>query len=138
MTFSGRTLMGVIFIAVTAAAVAGGFRLVGSPAEARLRRMDDRRVTDMRQIASAIDLYRTRTGQLPSGLDDVRVTGAWQVPPRDPETGAAYEYRVLQPLRYELCATFDRAAGSPDGWGTVTFWAHAAGRQCFPIELKAP
>jgi hypothetical protein len=136
MSASPRTILGVIFGTTTAAAVAGGLLLVGSPGEARLKRLDDQRVADLRRISSAVALYRTRTGTLPASLDAVRTQGAWRTPPRDPETDQAYEYRVLVDNRYELCATFDRLSDEERPlWSTDVFWAHTSGRQCFPVDV---
>ena len=61
----------------------------------------------------------------------------------DPETGARYEYRVLDPISghacYELCASFAAETGDgrggPRGSGDRDdFWWHDHGRQCFTIE----
>ena len=43
-----------------AAVVVAGFLVVGSPPEARLRRLDGRRVADLRDVQSAVNLYWTR------------------------------------------------------------------------------
>jgi Domain of unknown function (DUF5671) len=136
MGASPRTLLGVIFGTATAAAVAGGFLMVGSPGEARLKRLDDQRVKDLQWISSVVNSYRTRTGTLPASLDAVHTQGAWRMPPHDPETGHTYEYRVLVDNRYELCATFDRGSDEEHGlWSRDVFWAHTSGRQCFRVDV---
>jgi hypothetical protein len=84
-------------------------------------------------------MYFTRKQVLPASLEDITKEGAWPTPPVDPETGAPYDYRVITEKRYELCATFSRAAeGDPPTWTTDQFWAHTAGRQCFGVDVKEP
>jgi hypothetical protein len=134
---SGRTLFGAAFALAAAAAIAGGLVLVGSPSEARLRRLDDERVADLRRVSSVVGMFHARTGSLPVSLDEVKRQGAWPAPPVDPETGAAYEYRALEARRYELCATFSRASEEQPRGNTDVFWVHTEGRQCFPLDIKA-
>lgn len=138
MTVSSRAIFGAVFAVAVAAAIAGGLVLVGSPREARLERLDVERVADLRRISSAVEMFHARTGALPASLDDIGPQGAWRQPPVDPETGAPYEYRVLEERRYELCATFSRASEDrPPGGNADVLWAHTAGRQCFPLQVKA-
>ena len=50
------------------------------------------------------------------------------------ETGEPYEYRVLGPSKYELCATFSMARDADHG----VFWNHPAGRHCWTIDVGDP
>ena len=116
---------------VVAIAVVCGLVLSGSPREQRLKRLDERRIADLRTLASYVDRSWRKHEELPAdlgalldGVDVARI-------PSDPATGLNYEYVVAGPREYRLCATFqttpDRAAG--------TFWDHQAGRQCFEFEV---
>jgi hypothetical protein len=133
MTLSGRWLLAGVIVALIGAAVAAGLVLVGSPAEARLQRLDDRRVDDLTGLANAIDLAWTRTGRLPGSLDEA----AAGVPPHDPDSAEPYAYREIGRGTYELCATFARPSEATPATNTRPFWTHTAGRQCFTIDAQA-
>ena len=64
--------------------------------------------------------------------------------PRDPKTGAPYEYKVLGNLKFELCATFETSSSDqntngpkaipamyPYPEGEIQTWQHNAERTCF-------
>ncbi len=116
------------------AAVMAGLNLAGSPGEARLRRLDERRVSDLQHLASAVDAARMREGRLPATLSALESRGVPGTARRDPATGVPYDYRLVDEDRYELCAVFDRDGG--EGAGAV--WAHPAGRQCFTLAARVP
>jgi hypothetical protein len=136
------------FIAI--AAVAGvivvvgiGLFLSGSPSEARVRRLDERRLEDLRQTSYAIDGYFSRHGRLPAALDTLVREAGGSAGVRDPVTQQPYAYRSIDSTRYELCATFDRPSddddetGRPRRWPADWSWAHPAGRHCFALETRA-
>ena len=52
----------------------------------------------------------------------------------DPDTGVAYEYRVVDENHYELCATFARRREADRD----VFWNHPAGRHCFTFDVRDP
>jgi len=83
---------------------------------------------------------------LPSGLDALKNEISGFVPPRDPETNSPYEYKVISPLKFQLCATFNLASifassemnqpvvpapykGYYDTSNEV--WNHETGSKCF-------
>src|SRR3989344_653779 len=126
--------------AVIAAAIVGGFVTAGSPFEERARRFDERRVQNLQEIHWQIISYWQRKEVLPAKLDDLRDPISGFVPPRDPETGAEYEYRASGALAFELCASFDtpstagpmigpRLVGSE--FDATYNWMHESGRACF-------
>ena len=121
----------VAFVAV----VATGLVMIGSPANERARRLDARRVNDLRGISDAAETYLQRHGHLPASVDDLSNEGGMIVHGRDPE-GSAYEYRVHGPRAYELCATFLR--DSSDRPTSGSFWSHGPGRRCFQLQVKEP
>ena len=108
-------------IAAVAAAVAAGLLITGSPAEQRLRRADEQRVAELRQLASTAEFRWNREQRLPSV--DL---------PTDPATGEPYDYRVTGPRQFEVCATFDRPSRSELAGD---FWSHEAGRRCFQFNV---
>ena len=122
---------GIVVAVVVTAAVVTGIYLLGSPAEERARRLDERRVQDLSGIARAIDLYWTRTTRLPTSLGALRTETGTDISLVDPDTGASYELRPIDGGKYELCAVFTGESRDSDRGIDAGFWSHRAGRQCF-------
>jgi hypothetical protein len=110
-------------------AIGAAFMVMGSPAEQRLRQLDERRVEDLRAVSSAIDLYWQRHQQLPASLDGVEREQGRGVVRQDPITNERYEYRVDAPRAYSVCARFDRESLDDSPW--LPAFPHGVGRQCF-------
>ena len=120
---------------IVIAAVVIGILLLDSPAQARLRRMDERRVSDLRVLSIAVDAYWTREGRLPVSLDELSVEERIVGELIDPETAQPYEYRVIDDGTYELCATFALDTESDDrDYLYRSIWFHGPGRECFQRE----
>ena len=118
-------------VAVGTALIAG-FIVVGPPMKARLERLDDQRVQDLRSISSSIASYAAGHHSLPDVLGSMRANGDIDAASvRDPVTRAPYEYRRTGARSYELCAVFATAAG---GNGEDSVWKHPIGRYCFSRE----
>ena len=124
------------------AGIVSGFFIVGTPAQQRDRRFDERRVNDLQMIQGEIINYWMLKRALPTKMDELRNSISGFVPPTDPKTSAPYEYRATPPFSFELCATFIAAglssskfarpvpAYGPYGARQET-WEHGIGRVCF-------
>jgi hypothetical protein len=134
---SVKSIFIVSVIAVVVAAVIGGFVLIGSPTQEGMRRIDARRVADLRAVASAVDLYWTRHGSLPPSLDELSRGPGVSPKILDPETGQPYEYGALSGNTYQLCTHFAHDTAEEQDILSKDFWSHGPGRQCFRIEVKA-
>ncbi|MDD5711010.1 MAG: hypothetical protein PHV43_02850, partial [Candidatus Colwellbacteria bacterium] len=140
-------------------AIVAAFMIIGSPAEQRVLRLDQRRIEDLQSIQSQIVSYWQSKEVLPATFEDLKDPLLGYSIPKDPEfeDGKVYEYKVLGDLSFELCATF--AKPLPEGWvesygegampmavekdmaasypyypwpgGTNESWQHEAGRACF-------
>jgi len=108
-----------------------------SPAQERLRQLDERRVDDLRSISVELDFYWTREGTLPSSLEDLSSEPGVFIELHDPETDQPYEYRVLDSNTYELCAKFARDTADEQGRPHRDYWSHGQGRHCFKLEAQA-
>lgn len=131
--------------AASLAVVAGivvGFFVMGTPAEQRARRFDEQRIQDLQSIQWQIADYWGKKQVLPASLDDLTDSISGYTAPRDPESKQAYEYRVIEPLKFELCASFARVSDKryeqssalydrPYNSDWDTNWTHGAGRSCF-------
>lgn len=118
-----------------------GLWMAGSPGAERHRRLDQQRADDLSVLASRIQGYYDENRALPDSLALLSQIRGGPLPVvNDPVTGAPYEYRILDSLRYEVCAVFDlpdSAGARPydDPSRLTIFQKHRAGRDCF--ELKA-
>lgn len=121
-----------IVIGIVAASIVGGFFIVGSPKEARLRKFDEERVNNLSFIQSEIINYWIRKGLLPEILDDLtnnNLSGV--IIPRDPQTGKIYSYGKIRDekgLTFSLCADFST------GSNLHSFETHPQ----LPRDLHAP
>ncbi len=159
----GKRMVRLMCLAVASifvlTAIVFGFMTVGSPAQQRLMRFDERRIQDLQSIQSQVVTYWQQKEVLPATLDDLKDPLVGYSIPRDPEfeSGKEYEYSVKGKLTFELCATF--ALPMPEGWveypkggiepiiyredgsvssypypgpfGTNESWDHEEGRTCF-------
>ena len=143
-----QTLGGAALLLVTGS-VALGFVMAGSPVSARLRRLDDKRVEDLRAIHRTIQAMVARTDAntktvtviraLPQTLDEVaefqrtKETGR-KLDLTDPQTGQKYTYTVTGDKTYELQATFRL----PRERKRDLFWNHPAGQHNFTFNAESP
>lgn len=128
---SGRAIA-IALSVVVAVVVLIGLYLVGSPGEARLQALDERRVNDLREAKGQVSAYWRGHGALPSTLDS---TGS-SVVYHDPVTGTPYEYRATGDSTYELCAVFTHS--SQDRYPDEVAWRHREGRHCYAFSVKEP
>ncbi|MEO5635453.1 MAG: DUF5671 domain-containing protein [Candidatus Paceibacterota bacterium] len=110
MVFSG---VGVVLVV---SAISYSFMIMGSPAKQRMLRLDDRRVGDLQNIQYQVINFWQQKEKLPTDLKELSnpISGYSLPVPPEFEKGEKYEYTVLGPLKFELCATF--AASMPKGW----------------------
>ncbi len=133
-------LRGLVIVVslVVVVTVAFSIYLVGTPGQQRDTRLDDRRVSNLRNIADNIDTYHELNDAMPEKLEDLSGPRYFVESIRDPDTGAPYEYRVVADTTYELCAVFSTdTAGQQESRRPFSerVWDHGVGRHCF--QLKA-
>ena len=139
---AGTTVFIGLATGAVVVAVVGGLIVLGPPSEERARRLDERRVEDLRGITRAVDLYWTRHGRLPSSLGDLSSESGVSLSARDPGTAQAYELRVLEAASYELCGSFERTSAEQSDSTNRTqdvsedFWSHGVGRRCFRLDAQ--
>lgn len=126
-----RRGLAILVTLVVLGALAGGFYLIGPPADERARRLDARREADLQRLRLALDLYWTRNGRLPASLDELHKEAGTNIYARDPQSSQPYAYTVKGGDAYELCAEFSFASESRGD-----FWSHDAGRYCYDVVAK--
>ncbi len=136
-----------IVIGIVVVAIITGFFVVGSPHNERLRKYDERRVSDLQFLQSEIINFWQQKGVLPKTSGDLQDDIRGISVPVDPETTAPYEYRVKNQNQFLLCANFNLNTLTPDPemrnigilrpqqleqypFGS-TDWRHDRGRVCF-------
>lgn len=147
-------ILAVIAIVAGVLVVGGGFYVAGSPATRRAYRLDAQRVSALQELARALnDPFLSYQKELPAPPARELAPTLAALAARqgvyfskqltlDPETGAEYEYRIIDPTHYELCATFARATpekdlAAPMAYGTsAEFWKHPAGRHCYTLDAE--
>ncbi len=130
-----RSIIAICLAVVVIAMIIVGVSVLDSPAQERLRRLDERRVDDMRELSYELDFYWTREGTLPPSLEQLSSEPGVFVELSDPETGLPYEYRVLSSNTYELCAVFALETAAEQDRFYKDVWSHGPGRQCFELEV---
>ena len=136
--------VGTWFLVVAGVAVAGAvvaaMLVIGSPGRQRAQRFDERRVADLQALRTAVDGYARNEKRLPADLAQLQKASPDEaLDVEDPETGARYEYRVVDARRYALCARFALARTKRDlrrGFDADER-LHPAGRHCFEYALPA-
>ena len=135
------------------AVLAGGFFIVGTPAQQRAKRFDERRVNDLQNIQSQLLNYWMQKEELPEELNVLAQDKlAGFILPRDPETNLNYPYHKLTAFSFEICADFKRPSAdiepqrverlssslkrdllpkSQGNFGSGTNWTHGKGETCF-------
>ncbi len=121
------------------ASIIGGFFIIGTPAVQRDRRFDEQRVSDLQTLQNEIVNYWTQKEKLPQNLGELEDSISGFIVLKDPASDASYEYNVIDPLSFELCATFktsskDFGSMEPSLYRGNVFqqnWEHTAERTCF-------
>jgi len=131
-----RSVIAISLVVAVLAVVIVGVTLLDSPAQERLRRLDERRLDDLRSITCKLDIYWTREGTLPSSLEELADEPGVFIELYDPESGQPYEYRVLSSNTYELCAQFSRDTAEERDRFYRENWSHGPGRHCFELEAQ--
>lgn len=140
--FDIRYFVGFI-VALILANVVTGFFMIGSPQKERLVRFDSQRTNDLQMIQNEVLNFWQQKTRLPATLDELKSDITGFVSPHDPQTGGVYEYRTVEALKFELCATFATSSTdkTPKGMPYAPYptpyyeglgnWTHDVGRICF-------
>lgn len=126
--------------------IIAGFFIVGTPAAARLARLDAQKVMHLQEIGSRVTNYWQAKRKLPASLAELSDPLTFGPVPTDPQSGEPYTYQVTGALSFKLCAIFNaenrvtqpypesptvvlmRIGGKGMGQDN---WRHASGEVCF-------
>jgi len=131
-------------LAMALVSVVAGFFIIGTPAEIRMLRFDEQKVSDLQGIQYQIVNYYQQKEELPETLTFLDDPISSFMTPMDPQSGSAYRYTVTGALSFELCATFNKPTPDTRGQGAYPArdmsypsmgiddnWQHEAGDVCF-------
>jgi len=141
--------------------IAYSVSVIGSPAQVRKIRFDEKRIENLSNIQSQVLYFWQRTKALPVNISELNSgdVGGSFILPTDPVTKAAYEYKVLEnskTFKFEICATFETERNFDENGNNLTagslyktdryydlansyyssydvspFWNHGEGKSCF-------
>lgn len=129
--------------------IIGGFFIMGSPFTLRMKRFDERRVSDLQNIKDQIVNFYQRKGNLPNGLDELKDPIADFIIPVDPDSAVPYKYQKIGDLNFKLCADFSLESDvfidsknmtKPMSINSEVFslnenWKHGKGAVCFDKKI---
>ncbi len=126
----------IVSLIIVVAALIGSLFVVESPAEARNRKLDQLVIENFVQIDQAVNVYYAENFKLPESLQIIQNEFSYirDEDLSDPETKAAYIYKISDDKTYELCATF--RTSNLDGSENNDYrfydksWLHDSGEQC--------
>jgi hypothetical protein len=119
--------------------IALGMFIAGAPARVRLEALDQRRINDLQGISNDVMGFHELQGRAPESLDEVlaKQPGASSSRVLDPVTRVPYEYRTIDSMSFELCASFDRPdSAGPFSRDVAPFWRHGTGRACYTFQFR--
>lgn len=118
--------------------IVAGFFVIGTPGTARQARIDQERVYDLQSLQSQVVYYYQQKERLPQNLAELNDPLSYYSVPMDPESGSPYEYRRINTLSFELCATFateskgtSMTRPAEPMYGGEQNWQHGVGRTCY-------
>lgn len=130
---AGRWLLIGAGVAIAASIIAA-IVVIGTPAQQRLQRQDERRERDLTRLKNDIEGWAERNDALPPDLAALARPG-WGPPLRDPFTSQLYGYEVRDARRYRLCAVFETDTADQE---VGNQWRHPRGKQCFDLKRPDP
>ncbi len=139
--YSGRAnAVGYAAFVLVIAAIASGFLIIGSPAQARLYRFDLQKTNDLSNIQYQVVNYWQQKQALPTNLGELTDSISGFTAPKDAQTGVDYGYRVTGPMSFDVCAVFNlQSRGTDASYSDPSIarnvggdtWQHGAGQTCF-------
>lgn len=135
----GQVLL-VVATLVVACTVVAAVIVMGTPAQQRAQRLDQRRTEQLERIVTTARSYAQAKGRLAPDLITLAGKPGLRLALTDPESGVPYDYAVTGAESFKVCANFatDTAAddGAPGAGVWRERWLHGAGHQCFDRKWK--
>lgn len=128
-------IFAIIISLVILASIIYGFTIMGTPGHQRDIRTDVRRTEDLQLIQNSVSNFWFTKNILPANLGEIKSRD--NINTKDPQTGADYEYVVIDKVNFELCADFKTEDNSTmNQYYIGGNWNHKVGRTCFPRNAR--
>lgn len=115
-------------------AIVFGFIVGGTPFEARVKKFDLERVSNLQSLSSCVSAFSYDNERLPENTNELKSNARYGYCASiiDPETEKDYEYKVISKSEFELCAEFNRSTLEDlQALGYYgSFAKHGQGRHC--------
>jgi hypothetical protein len=131
-------------LALVAAVFVASFFFVESPQAARDRQHDQAVVNDLNTLDGAINnFYNSNNKKLPAKLSDLaNMSTSYYLPASafvDEVSGKAYDYKVVDAVHYQLCASFkvsSKVLSQNKSYFEDARWQHDVGAKCFNRQVE--
>ncbi len=130
-------------VILTVAVLAAGVIFVESPITTRKKKQDAVVVNYLSILENDINRYYTNNNKLPASLAELAKDEIYAAEKdlADPVSGEKFEYKIITPTRFELCAGFQESnkedgTDSAYSYGLDKSWRHEAGKVCFKKEVQ--
>ena len=98
----------IILVSVISSILIYTFTFLDSPTLSRQKTLDNTRRSDLMSLDSYVQNYYSVNSKLPTSIQDLSSLGSYATTNiYDPATHNPYNYSVVSPTSYKLCATFD-------------------------------
>jgi len=135
---SGAKQQAILATVVVILSVIAAIVILDPPSLQRKRRLDARRVEDLKSIKYSIDSYWERKKSLPPDLATLEIEPGLSTALKDPQTGIAYDYEVTTTKSYKLCAVFALDSSDESQEHSLSRkWSHGNGKHCFDLQAPA-
>ncbi len=120
------------------ALIAEGLIIAGSPMSQKDIQLDSNRLEAFNNIKYQIENYYTANGKMPNSLNDL----SSNVNVKDPETKMDFDYKLILPYSYNLCATFstdnsEQVKNYPSyDSDTAIYKKHKKGYDCLEFKIS--
>src|SRR3989338_8612861 len=114
LTNARRNIWRVVAGILVVGSIVAGFSVLGTPSSQRMLRYDSQKVSDLQNIQWQIVNYWQQKGALPTTLEQLQDPISGFVIPVDQQS-QPYEYKKINNLAFELCATFNKPAQVTNG-----------------------
>jgi len=114
--------------------------IVESPMQTRLRKIDQEVIRDFNKIDGQINIFYNDAGKLPKNLEEIIEESNYIIEDdvKHPVTEKAYDYKILDDKKYELCAEFNLSNKDTDDRDKGYYediWKYDAGYQCISQKI---
>lgn len=126
----------LVFVAVV---IAIGLYFAGSPREARLKKFDRQKISDLQSLSHFIDIYYRKNEKLPNNLEDLKQNKP-NLDITDPQTDNKYKYEKIDKRNYKLCADFNKDQTDVKRYYPAPKsgenWDYNQGESCFELKVR--